>query len=100
MVCRVFGEFRGRLVNVGRGRVVPAEAGRAEGGDGGGRSQMSCWSESLRKGGGREREGERCTFLYSGELCFSFFAVMSYESIYYSVCSVFKCNLRKKKEEK
>jgi hypothetical protein len=42
---------------------------------------------------------DRCTFLFPALFCSSFFGVMSYKSIYYSMCSVFKCNLRKKRKK-
>lgn len=59
------------------------------------RLQISYLNESFRK----ERRRES-TFLFSGVFCFLFFGVMSFKSIYYSTCSVFKCNLRKKRDEK
>lgn len=61
------------------------------------RLQISYFNESFRK---ERRERALDTFLFSGVFCFLFFEVMSYKSIYYSMCSVFKCNLRKKKGRK
>lgn len=99
MVCRFFEEFRGRHIECQGG----GSGGRRPRAAGGGR-EAECgpaFAGFLLKRVLQERQQERAgTFLFSGVFCFSFSGVMSYKSIYYSMCSVFKCNLRKKKGRK
>ena len=61
-----------------------------------GRLQVSYLNESFWKERKREREGYLCVLW---RVLFLVFGVMSYKSIYYSMWSVFKCNLRKKRRK-
>ena len=81
MVCRFFGEFRGRRgecqgQSEAKGRGSVSERVQESARKDQRRLQISYFNESFRKE--RERERERCTFLFSGVFCFLFFGVMSY----------------------